>query len=300
VAIGETAEIGDDVTLYRGVTLGGTSWSKGKRHRTLGDGCVVGAGAKILGPVRIGRNVKVGANLVVVGNVPEDRTVVGIPAKVVWTKGSSNPNPHGVDLDHHLIPDPVADAVRCLLEPVRLLGQEVGVHGCRPRGYRGGPRVRPLRRPTALRAVGLAPGPVCGSRDGHGSMSPMNLLDFTGEETYFDEHVKPEVESLIQRAPETYGGLEADRSLLRAYLLEPEHLTVLVDLYRYFYYRHEYADALLVADRRPPVRASFGCHTRLARAHQGRSEICGDEVHGAYPVPTAGPQGPGLSLDAAR
>ena len=89
VVIGETAEIGDDVTLYHGVTLGGTSWRKGKRHPTLGDGCVVGAGAKILGPVVLGRRVKVGANSVVIGNVPEESTVVGIPAKTVRTRKSS-------------------------------------------------------------------------------------------------------------------------------------------------------------------------------------------------------------------
>lgn len=77
----------------------------------------------------------------------------------------------------------------------------------------------------------------------------MDLLDFSGEEMYFDEPVGPEVEALIQRAAERYGEPEAERSLLRAYFLEPEHLTVLVALYRYFYYRHAYAEALLVADR---------------------------------------------------
>ena len=81
VVIGETAEVGDDVTLYHGVTLGGTSWSKGKRHPTLGNGVVVGAGAKILGPITLGRNVKVGANSVVIRNVPDNRTVVGIPPR---------------------------------------------------------------------------------------------------------------------------------------------------------------------------------------------------------------------------
>jgi serine O-acetyltransferase len=134
VVIGETAEIGEDVTLYHGVTLGGTSWRKGKRHPTLGDGCVVGAGAKILGPVSLGRKVKVGANSVVIGNVPDERTVVGIPAKVVQTRRSDNPNPHGVDLDHHLIPDPVAGAIACLLDRIRLLEQETGIHGCLPGG----------------------------------------------------------------------------------------------------------------------------------------------------------------------
>ncbi|HSQ06158.1 MAG TPA: serine O-acetyltransferase, partial [Chromatiaceae bacterium] len=118
VVIGETAEIGDDCTLYHGVTLGGTSWRQGKRHPTLGDGVVVGAGAKVLGPVVIGAGARVGANSVVIGDVPEGRTVVGIPGKVVQTRRtpSQGRGPGGIDLDHHLIPDPVAGAIACLLE----------------------------------------------------------------------------------------------------------------------------------------------------------------------------------------
>jgi serine O-acetyltransferase len=83
VVIGETAEIGDDTTLYHGVTLGGTSWNKGKRHPTLGRGVVIGAGAKILGPILIGDGAKIGSNAVVVRNVPAESTAVGIPARVV-------------------------------------------------------------------------------------------------------------------------------------------------------------------------------------------------------------------------
>ena len=83
VVIGETAEIGDDCTLYHGVTLGGVSWNKGKRHPTLGKGVVVGAGAKILGPFTVGDGAKVGSNSVVVKAVPAGATVVGIPARLV-------------------------------------------------------------------------------------------------------------------------------------------------------------------------------------------------------------------------
>lgn len=87
VVIGETAEIGDDCTLYHGVTLGGTSWKKGKRHPTLGNGVVVGAGAKVLGPIEIGDNARIGSNAVVVKSVSEGKTVVGIPGREVEQKG---------------------------------------------------------------------------------------------------------------------------------------------------------------------------------------------------------------------
>ena len=83
VVIGETAEIGDDTTLYHGVTLGGTSWNKGKRHPTLGRGVVIGAGAKVLGPIRVGDGAKIGSNAVVVRDVPAGATAVGIPARIV-------------------------------------------------------------------------------------------------------------------------------------------------------------------------------------------------------------------------
>ncbi|OYZ54678.1 MAG: serine O-acetyltransferase [Hydrogenophilales bacterium 16-61-112] len=83
VVVGETAEIGDDCTLYHGVTLGGTSWDKGKRHPTLKPGVVVGAGAKILGPINIGANARIGSNAVVVKDVPDNATAVGIPARIL-------------------------------------------------------------------------------------------------------------------------------------------------------------------------------------------------------------------------
>ncbi len=89
VVIGETAEIGDDCTLYHGVTLGGTSWNKGKRHPTLGKGVVVGAGAKILGPITMGDHSKIGSNAVVVKDVPAGATAIGIPARVVESEASN-------------------------------------------------------------------------------------------------------------------------------------------------------------------------------------------------------------------
>jgi serine O-acetyltransferase len=86
IVIGETVEIGNNVTIYQGVTLGGTGKDKGKRHPTINDNVVIGAGAKILGPIKVGRNAKVGANAVVLINVPEDSTVVGIPGRIIKSK----------------------------------------------------------------------------------------------------------------------------------------------------------------------------------------------------------------------
>lgn len=125
VVIGETAEVGTNVTLYHGVTLGGTSWNKGKRHPTLSDGVLVGAGAKILGPINIGKNARVGANSVVVADVPDGCTVVGIPGKVVKLREAGQVNPYGIDLDHHLIPDPVGKAIACLLERIDNLEKRI-------------------------------------------------------------------------------------------------------------------------------------------------------------------------------
>ena len=126
VVIGETAEIGDDVTLYHGVTLGGTTWRAGKRHPTLGDGVVVGAGAKILGPIQVGHRVRVAANSVVIEDVPDSATVVGIPGRVVVRKGAKSlAKGLPIDLDHHLIPDPVGKAIGCLLDRIADLEREL-------------------------------------------------------------------------------------------------------------------------------------------------------------------------------
>jgi serine O-acetyltransferase len=127
VVIGETAEIGDDVTLYHGVTLGGTTWNKGKRHPTLGNGVVIGAGAKILGAITLGDQVRVGANSVVVKDVPAHKTVVGIPGKVVTRLESAGDN--GINLDHHLIPDPVGKAIACLMERIEVLERTLQARG---------------------------------------------------------------------------------------------------------------------------------------------------------------------------
>ncbi len=104
VVIGETAEIGDDVTIYHGVTLGGTSWKKEKRHPTIGDRVIIGTGAKILGPLTIGHDSKVGANSVVVSEVPAHSTVVGIPAKSA--KRDESEVHDNIDLEHNRLFDP--------------------------------------------------------------------------------------------------------------------------------------------------------------------------------------------------
>jgi serine O-acetyltransferase len=122
VVIGETALIGDDCTLYHGVTLGGTSWNKGKRHPTLGNGVVVGAGAKILGPITIGRGAKIGSNAVVVKDVPECATAVGIPARILddetqsvreETAGKTGFSAYGVGADAN---DPMVKAIHGLID----------------------------------------------------------------------------------------------------------------------------------------------------------------------------------------
>ncbi len=110
VVIGETTVIGDDCTIYQGVTLGGTGKDKGKRHPTLGNHVMVGAGAKVLGPIRIGDNVRVAAGAVVLDNIPDNSTAVGVPARVVRRNGAKI-----VDLDQVHIPDPVAQEL-CRLE----------------------------------------------------------------------------------------------------------------------------------------------------------------------------------------
>lgn len=122
VVIGETSIVGADVTLYHGVTLGGVSWTPGKRHPTLEDGVLCGAGAKILGPVTIGAGARIGANSVVIEDAPPAATVVGIPGRIVRTQDQRRILAGGrVDLEHHLMPDPVGEAIAYLIDRVSFL-----------------------------------------------------------------------------------------------------------------------------------------------------------------------------------
>ena len=122
VVVGETAEIGDDCTLYHGVTLGGTSWNKGKRHPTLSHGVVVGAGAKILGPITIGSNARIGSNAVVVKDVPQDATAVGIPARILDSSAEKQRNQQAEKLGFSAyaisadMNDPVVKAIHGLVD----------------------------------------------------------------------------------------------------------------------------------------------------------------------------------------
>ncbi len=122
IVIGETAQIGDDCTLYHGVTLGGTSWSKGKRHPTLGRGVVIGAGAKVLGPIEIGDGAKIGSNAVVVRDVPAGATAVGIPARMVTSEDQARREEQAARIGFSAyaisadMDDPVVQAIHRLLD----------------------------------------------------------------------------------------------------------------------------------------------------------------------------------------
>ncbi len=141
VVIGETAEIGDDVTLYQGVTLGGTGFATGKRHPTVQDNVTIGSGAKLLGPITIGHGAKIGANSVVIHDVPANSTVVGNPGHPVRVDGT---RPEGPDADWVHLPDPIADAIKGLASRIGALEKAVaelsGDADHEPRGD-----VRPLR-----------------------------------------------------------------------------------------------------------------------------------------------------------
>ena len=140
VVIGETAQIGDNVTLYQGVTLGGTGFARGKRHPTVDSDVVIGSGAKLLGPIHVGAGSKIGANTVVIHDVPPNSTVVGNPGHPVRVEGR---RPEGPDADWAHLPDPVADAISALSGRVRELEQQLAeVTGREPSKPA---EVRPLR-----------------------------------------------------------------------------------------------------------------------------------------------------------
>lgn len=131
VVIGETAVIGDDCTLYHGVTLGGTSWQKGKRHPKLADDVVVGAGAKVLGPIEVGSGARIGSNAVVVRDVPENSTVVGVPGRLIERQDGMSDTEHREKMATKMgfdaygatadAPDPVAHAINCMLDHVHVM-----------------------------------------------------------------------------------------------------------------------------------------------------------------------------------
>jgi len=123
VVIGETAEIGDNVTMLQGVTLGGTGFSTGKRHPTVEDNVTIGSGAKLLGPITIGHGSKIGANSVVIHDVPPNSTVVGVPGHPVRVEGR---RPEGPDADWVHLPDPIADAIKSLSERISTLERKLG------------------------------------------------------------------------------------------------------------------------------------------------------------------------------
>ncbi len=143
VVIGETAEIGDDCTLYHGVTLGGTSWEKGKRHPTLGNGVIVGAGAKVLGPIKVGDCARIGSNAVVLKDVPCEATVVGIPGRIIGPRRPPREAPstpqreamkkkmgfdaYGLTQD---MPDPVANAIHGILDHLHALDERMVKASC--------------------------------------------------------------------------------------------------------------------------------------------------------------------------
>jgi serine O-acetyltransferase len=140
VVVGETAEVGDRVTLFQGVTLGGTGFATGKRHPTVEDNVTIGSGAKLLGPITVGHGAKIGANSVVIHDVPPNTTVVGNPGHPVRIEGR---RPEGPDTDWLHLPDPVADALRGLAERIgeleRLVADLTGTERKEPA------KVRPLR-----------------------------------------------------------------------------------------------------------------------------------------------------------
>jgi serine O-acetyltransferase len=146
VVIGETAQIGDRVTLYQGVTLGGTGFARGKRHPTVEDDVTIGSGAKLLGPITIGHGSKVGANTVVIDDVPPCTTVVGNPGRPVRVEGRKVEGP---DTDWIHLPDPIADAIKGLSERIAAIERRLAaLDGADPQSEAADPQPKQGRSPT--------------------------------------------------------------------------------------------------------------------------------------------------------
>ncbi len=144
VVIGETAEVGANVTIYHGVTLGGVSWQKGKRHPTIGDSVVLGAGAKVLGPITVGNHSRIGANSVVVKDTPAESVVVGVPGRMRHRDAALQAADPERDLQHNILPDATAEALRAFADRMVALEAEImelrGLHG-NGNGHLGPPPV---------------------------------------------------------------------------------------------------------------------------------------------------------------
>jgi serine O-acetyltransferase len=146
VVIGETAEVGENVTMYQGVTLGGTGFATGKRHPTVECNVTIGSGAKLLGPITIGHGAKIGANAVVIHDVPPNSTVVGNPGHPVRVEGRK---PEGPDADWVHLPDPIADAMKQMSRRIKELEREVAaLHGHEDDGEAEVVPLRPVRGPN--------------------------------------------------------------------------------------------------------------------------------------------------------
>ena len=146
VVIGETAEVGENVTMYQGVTLGGTGFATGKRHPTVEDNVTIGSGAKLLGPITIGHGAKIGANAVVIHDIPPNSTVVGNPGHPVRVEGR---RPEGPDADWVHLPDPIADALKQLSRRIAELERELAaVRGEDPGSQADVVPLRPVRGPS--------------------------------------------------------------------------------------------------------------------------------------------------------
>lgn len=146
VVIGETAEVGDNVTIYHGVTLGGVSLQKGKRHPTIGNNVVIGAGAKVLGNILIAENSRIGANAVVVKPVPANSVVVGIPGEVVVR---SKPRQQSPDFEHGKLPDVIGDSLASVMYRLEALENRVSFHMTAPLNDNGGSRMPQANHPAS-------------------------------------------------------------------------------------------------------------------------------------------------------